>query len=209
MIAFAAAAAGAFGGPLVGLILVALASLLFVAYLTPIGERLGVIATPRVRFLGAEVTGLRPMPRSWSGESGRFVYVLLANEKGPDVEVFADLYFTTLDGEPLFDRHFRARWSNFEAPPLMPIGRELTMLDLRSEEIAESLDVVVRPSEGADPACYVFNNESWHAGRRDEFRVDADEFFVHVEVRGKAVREQSVWYVWRRLVPEVWRADQS
>ena len=112
-IAILAAAAGAFGGEVVGFIL--LGAVLFIALLlvSGLGERIGLAARPRVRFLEPEVTGSRQLPEAWLNSQGVFVTVPVVTESGPDVALYAEFGFTSTEGEPLLDgRRFRARWSN-------------------------------------------------------------------------------------------------
>ena len=61
-VAILAAAAGAIGGEVVGFILLGVAVLFGIAVISGLGERIGLIARPKVRFLDAEVSGLRELP---------------------------------------------------------------------------------------------------------------------------------------------------
>jgi hypothetical protein len=194
-VALVTVAVGSFtGGTITGFLFVALAICFAAIYWSPLGARFGVRAVPDLRFLDAEVTDPLPMPvPQWGHGRARYFRVPFVNEKGPDVEVHISLSFTTMEGEPLFDRSFTARWADSDPP--VRLGRDLHTKTLVGDGLPEYFDVALNMADQPPgQRCYVFNNESWQRGSHDDFRIEEGEFLVHIDVRGKSVREQSVWH---------------
>ena len=158
-----------------------------------LGRLIGVF--PVIEFLGAS-TKFALLP--WSKEA-EVLYVSLRNKKGPDVRVHAELRFTTPENEPLFDFPIEARPSNVPLPDAGPLDLPKRTVELLSEEVPESFDVLAKyDSAHLGASCFVLNNESWFVGNHEKFRINAQaEFLVHVEVRGKLVRGcRSAWRVY-------------
>lgn len=194
---------------------------LFLAALVVVQAYVGVrwwSSRPQLE-LDAEVTGIvsigSPEAIGTTG-SGRFVRILVRNEgEGDARDLHASLDFRSTDGEPLFENPFPARWAGTEQPVLRGrfahIGRELSEIMLPANGRPEGLDVIVRFQDdpGVGSGCYVWSNDSMLAGvRRDEYRVEAEQFDVVVTLRGSnRVEASGTWRVRPRLVPEVVRVD--
>lgn len=145
---------------------------------------------------------------------GRFIRLKLTNEGGAEArDLHCSLDFRSLDGKPLFDETFTARWAGTEqisasGQVFTHIGRGHLEMDLPANGRSEPIDVLVKFDDLLDEqGCYVWNNDAMLDGViTDRFRIPVGEFELRATVRGSArVSLRSRWRIDVRGHPHIER----
>jgi hypothetical protein len=157
-------------------------------------------------------------------QSARFLYLDLMNKPLPKwlswiqrtaaVQCYGDISFYNLDGQNVFGRSMRIRWSNTREP-VLPVhtfqidGERVYLIDYRTDVIdrvdvypgdSQRLDVVAR--FGDDISCYGWSNENYSRGwRHPDWELPPERYIVKVTVISSGQTSKEVFRIVNNNIP--------